>query len=582
MLAWRIKIIPIIFNFTLMLKINRNWLIYQQFKSFCLDHKKISLIGVIGLVAVIWLTYTFAWSSADEITYNLSTVSQGSIVSVVSGTGQISASNQVDLTSKVSAEVVKVYAKVGQEMRAGELIVQLDTSDALVDLETAKISYQKLVKPADKLSITQAENSLKQAETEQIKTYQDGLDDVASAFVDLPDILSGLNDVFYFSDYFAEHKLSDTALTYRKNASRQYHLAKNQYEEVWKLYQQIDRTNVDYAKTETLIEKSCEVSKNLAQAVKDTILAVDFVVKNGDHQQVTSEMTSDQDELNSLLTKVNNHLTNLNSALNSIDSAERGLVEKQESLAELKAGADELDIRSQLLSWQQKEKAYQQYFITAPFDGVLASLEVNESDDASGSIGTFITKQKIAEITLSEIDIAKVALGQRATLSFDAFTDLMIVGQVVEVDLIGTVNQGVVTYTVKIAFTDDERIKTGMSVSADIVTEAKDNVLLVPNSAVKSQDDVYYVETFADDNLLKKSQVSTTIKPISKKITVGLNDDDNTEIISGLSVGDKIIVKTTTTNNTSSGNTSKASSGNNRGSQSIFGGGPGMVGGVMR
>ena len=100
-----------------------------------------------------------------------------------------------------------------------------------------------------------------------------------------------------------------------------------------------------------------------------------------------------------------------------------------------------------------------------------------------------ITKQKIAEISLNEVDAAKVKVGQKVTLTFDAIDGLSITGEVSEIDALGTVSQGVVTYGVKIAFdTQDERVKSGMSVSAAIITDVKQNVLLVPNAAVKSNE----------------------------------------------------------------------------------------------
>ena len=61
-------------------------------------------------------------------------------------------------------------------------------------------------------------------------------------------------------------------------------------------------------------------------------------------------------------------------------------------------------------------------------------------------------------------------------------------GVVTEIDPIGAISQGVVTYDIKINFdVVDERVKPSMSVSAAIITDTKQNVLVVPNSAVKSK-----------------------------------------------------------------------------------------------
>ena len=101
---------------------------------------------------------------------------------------------------------------------------------------------------------------------------------------------------------------------------------------------------------------------------------------------------------------------------------------------------------------------------------------------------TFITQSDVTSISLSEEDITKIKLGQKAVLTFDAISGLTVAGQVTEIDTIGTVSQGVVSYNVQITFdTQDSRIKPGMSVNANVITNVEQNVLTVPNSAVKTK-----------------------------------------------------------------------------------------------
>ena len=70
---------------------------------------------------------------------------------------------------------------------------------------------------------------------------------------------------------------------------------------------------------------------------------------------------------------------------------------------------------------------------------------------------------------MNEVDAAKISVGNKTTLTFDATEDLTLTGKVAQIDTIGTVEQGVVSYKVKIAFdTQDERIKPGMTANASI------------------------------------------------------------------------------------------------------------------
>ena len=125
---------------------------------------------------------------------------------------------------------------------------------------------------------------------------------------------------------------------------------------------------------------------------------------------------------------------------------------------------------------------------------------------------------------------------------------------------IGTVSSGVVNYNVKISFdTSDERIKPGMTVSADITTETKENVLLVPGGAVKTLNNESFVQVFNPEIYLASGSqgIASGRTPEQKKVVVGASDDTNVEILSGLQEGEQIVTRTisgaTTTPNASGG-----------------------------
>jgi multidrug efflux pump subunit AcrA (membrane-fusion protein) len=160
---------------------------------------------------------------------------------------------------------------------------------------------------------------------------------------------------------------------------------------------------------------------------------------------------------------------------------------------------------------------------------------------------------------LNEVDIAKIKLGQKTTVTFDAIEDLTLTGEVVEIDSVGTVSQGVVSYVVKINFdTNDDRIKPGMSISASIITNTAQDVLVIPSSAVKTKNGISYVEKL--DKSLSGS--SATSFPAQTKVEIGLSDDSKTEIISGLNEGDFVVTKTVSGSNSLSTKTTSSKSTN--------------------
>jgi len=272
-----------------------------------------------------------------------------------------------------------------------------------------------------------------------------------------------------------------------------------------------------------------------------------------------------QANLNSYTGTANNYVSNLLTATtniandkNAITNADQSINEKSASLSQLQAGANPLDIQAQQLSIQQKQNALQDaqdnladYSIRAPFDGTLAAINFQKADSvgSGAAVATIIAKQQLAEITLNEVDIAKVKLGQKATMTFDAVPDLAISGTVAEIDTIGTVSQGVVNYTVKISLdTQDDRIKPGMSVSAAIVTDIKQNALTVPNAAVKISGTNNYVQVlqgnFTDQEIGNSAGVVSATLPANQSVTLGLANDTITEILSGLNEGDVVVTRT--------------------------------------
>lgn len=151
-----------------------------------------------------------------------------------------------------------------------------------------------------------------------------------------------------------------------------------------------------------------------------------------------------------------------------------------------------------------------------------------------------------------------------------------------KVSSIGASNSNVVSYSVKIAFdTQDERVKSGMSVSASIIVDSKQDVVIVSNSAVKTKNGVKYVE-MPDENVSVSDNSGTLLAktPKQQQVETGLSDDASIEILSGLKEGDLIITKTINSSKSSSSISGSSSKTSTTKTQSILGGdagGPPMM-----
>jgi len=553
-----------------------------------------------------------------ETRYVSAAAETGSIVTSVSGSGQVGVSNQVDLKPKVSGDVVSVAMVKDQQVKAGQVLAALKTTDAVIavrdaenNLENAQVALEKLERGADESDITKAENSVVRAEntlTKSVeskqnaeesldKSYSDAINAVSNIFLDLPDVMSGVYEVLFDNDidgvqsnidYYVNRvgQYDEKIVKYRDKASSSYDAARSSYDAAFDFYRTVSRSS-DPQIIEGLVDKTYEATQQITAAIKDIKNFIDFAkdtltVYTG---SVPSAVTAHQNAMGTYTGTASSNLSASLSAKESISNAkqsiidtqrtidenQRSLAETQDSLDELLLGSDPLDIETQKIAVRQKENALTNarqtladYSIRAPFEGVITQVDVTVGDSVSSGtvLGTLITEQKIAEITLNEIDVAKVKIGQKTTLTFDAVSDLSLTGEVAEIDTLGTVSSGVVSYGVKIVFdVQDERIKPGMSLSVNIITDSKSDVLVAPLSAIKTGANGSYVEVLVNG------------QPEQKTVTTGLSNDTMVEIISGLEVGDQIITQTISGSANTSTNTSTNSRNSSVGGMMMLGGG---------
>lgn len=550
--------------------------------SFIKKHKKISLIAILISAAGGYYFLKPDAVSRTQTVYTYGAVETGAIMQTVSGTGQVSPARETALKSKTAGKILEVAVVAGQSVKAQDVIARIDdddAQDAVYDaraaLESAQIALDELYDPVDDLTLTQAENALVQAkeslasdQDDLAQSYKQGFTSAASAFSGLSAIISGLQDIVAGASSYVTQS-NPTYLDYYADAIKDYDsqasLLVAQSAAAWRQTKdQYDRNFTDYKKTsressneeiENLINQTYETAKLAQEALKNTTTLIQRYKDVMESQNLTAQTFSEThlSSLSSYTTQNNSNLSNLLSAKQAIAdaestviNAERTLDEKTKSLDKLKQAPDESDIKSKTLAVEQKQRALDaarealaDCIITAPFDGVVAAIDIKTGDEISSgaSVATIITGNQVASITLNEVDIAKVEAGQKAALSFSAVDGLTITGKVAQVGVMGSVSQGVVSYEVVIALDEvNPQVKSGMSVSAAVITQIKQNVLLVPSTAVKTANDgSAYV-------LMEPSGEGADAVPREQAVSIGLSDDQNTEIISGINEGDRVAV----------------------------------------
>ena len=533
-------------------------------------NKKI-LIAILIIFAIIsYFGFSKFFKKKETTRYVLTKVQKGTILVSVSGSGQISAKDQINIKPKVSGEIVGIYVEKNQEVKKGQLLFELDRGpkeravrDAQIALKDAKDTLQKAKDDYEKLK-RDLENSTETA-------YKDAFNALVETYKNLNSLIPNLESIFKAKNYSTQetdldyyislvrsirtHQGETNPLPYwTKKAEEKFCPLKENFEslqkEYWKLSQNSPREQI-----KDLLYRTYDFSNELLDLIRQTsnLLSeyLKIVEKEGLVPPISLSITNSQA---SQLTTFDFTISALNATLKKI----RDTIDDLERNSPLKLRDAELAIQNAQNNLTKKEdflsdaeKDLANCSIYAPFDGIISDLKVKKGDTVSTAtiLATIVTKQKIAEITLNEIDAAKVKLDQKAALTFDALPDLTLTGKVTEIDAVGTVSQGVTSYGVKIALdTDDERIKPGMSVNAEIIVEVKDGVLVLPNNVIKSKGNLRYVQLIeAPQEIKNKLKIGTLIvlpKEVNIKnqsVEVGISNDTFTEILSGVSEGEIVI-----------------------------------------
>lgn len=218
--------------------------------------------------------------------------------------------------------------------------------------------------------------------------------------------------------------------------------------------------------------------------------------------------------------------------------------------------------------------------ISGSSSGASQTEDTQETDSSASTSGTELSTSEYStdvalftispddtmtlEVSVDELDINSVEIGQEAAVTFDAIEDKEFTGEVTEIGNTALVNGGVAKYTVSVSVPKDEEMKQGMNASATITIENRENVITIPVNALQEKGNKVFVYTEKDEdgNLSGETEVTT-----------GLSDGTTVEITEGLSEGDTVYYNKSGNTDSGSGNDSSMPDG--MGDFGDMSGGPG-------
>ena len=211
----------------------------------------------------------------------------------------------------------------------------------------------------------------------------------------------------------------------------------------------------------------------------------------------------------------------------AINAQEQIIAQKEIALESQKASS-----RAALASVADANAEINKRIITAPFDGLITKVDIDEGEIAySNTEIVELISEGNFEITanIPESDIAKVKIADTATFDLDALSsDLIFEAEVVKISESANLIEGVPVYEVLLQITSDTNlVKSGMTANIDILTDKKEDVLFIPSRSVSDSK----VRVLLENGMIEQRQITTGLKSFDAKI----------EVVSGLEEGERVI-----------------------------------------
>lgn len=242
-------------------------------------------------------------------------------------------------------------------------------------------------------------------------------------------------------------------------------------------------------------------------------------------------VNSSNQQLATYAKQVSDAKDSYNAAVNAVDQQ---LETYQSQIDSAKTNADQTTSELQLADLK---KSLGKYVITAPIDGTVTDLgikagEILGQSTTSPTIGTISDFSSVkVSVRIGEYDIQGCEVGSPVTVTIDALDDRAYDGTITYISRVATVENGVSYFESEVEFTPDDDVRSGMSCEVKLVTADEKDALSLSSKAIQTADDgTTYVQVYGDDGRTM----------VRKNVTIGISDGTYTQILDGLSEGDKV------------------------------------------
>ena len=447
----------------------------------------------------------FAATQKDVQSY---TVAPGTIHTLVSGSGVLEQVDEEDVTVPAGVEVDEVIAEAGDAVAKGDLLAKVDMASVVDTLSSTQNQIKTLDKKINSAKSDTASTSVTTSVGGRVKKiYAQVGDNVVSSVTE-----NGALALLSVDGYMAVDFESDSCAR-------------------------------GDAVTVTLSDGTA-VEGTVESATLGTVTVL--VTDNGpalDEQVTVADTAGKILGTGKLYIHSPVAVTGYVGTVKSISCKENANVTAGSTLMTLRDTKTSANFDALLRQRQDLEDTltglltiYRDGAVLASQDGLITSVEYDEDTVTSATETQILTlypqKQMTVTISIDETDILSLKEGQEAQITVSSVSDDAFTGSVTSISKVADTSTGVTRYSAEVTLDREEGMLVGMTADVDVRIEGTENALIIPVDALHQNSASYYVYTGYDE--AQKRYTGRT------EVTIGMQNDDDVEITSGLKEGDTV------------------------------------------
>ncbi len=492
--------------------------------------RRIAVLAVIALGAYWFVNRSGQGGGVPAMgQYTPDAVQRRDLTSAVSGTGTVTPIDSYFLKPLVTGEVLEAPFEVGDRVEKGQLLYRLDAKDAEMSIAQAELAVRQARKSYDDLA-------------SNLTVRAGGSGVVQKVLVQKGDMVSPGTPIAEIAD------TSTLTVTLPFHSADAQGIAAGQGAQVTiaGTMETLPGT-VESVSSADLVGAGGALVRQVKIRVSNpgALTAANAATATVGDAACAGSANFEENLRQTVVAQASGEVTGVNVTAGSKVSAGSALATLggaavQSSLEDLSIALENAN-----LSLQRSQDALENYTITAPISGTVIEKNIKAGDNVNsieaGALAVIYDLSYLKlEMNISELDLSKIAEGQKVDITADAIPGQVFEGKVDRVSINGTTTNGFTTYPATILLEDYGGLNPGMNVSADIVVERVENALSIPASAVQRGDTVLVPleGCLSPDG----ASVIDPTKMEERTVTLGGGDGEYVEITSGLSEGDTVLV----------------------------------------